>query len=143
MYNNGSNPTLANTIVWGNTPVANQIDNSTSTPVVTYSDVQGGYAGTGNINLDPLFWRSPSPGADGNWGTADDDYGDLRLQLTSPAIDAGDNSAVPSGVLSDLGGYPRFIDMASLPDTGLGTPPIVDMGAYEAQFVVYLPVMQR
>jgi hypothetical protein len=144
MFNyNGSNPTLANTIVWGNTPATNQISNEYSTPFVTYSDVQGGYAGAGNINADPQFVRSPSPGGDGTWGTSDDDYGDLRLQLASPAIDAGDNAAVPFGVLTDLLGFPRFVDIASVPDMGSGTPPIVDMGAYEAQLVVYLPVLQK
>ena len=131
IYNdNNSNPTLSNAILWGNTP--GQIDNLDSTPVVSYSNIQGGYPGTGNINADPLFMRSPSPGADGTWGTTDDDYGDLRLQLTSPAIDAGDNAAVPAGLLTDLLGYPRFVDIPSVPDTGSGAPPIVDMGAYEA-----------
>jgi hypothetical protein len=28
---------------------------------------------------------------------------------------------------------PRFIDIPSVPDTGNGTAPIVDMGAYERQ----------
>ena len=60
-----------------------------------------------------------------------------------PAIDAGDNAALPSGVLTDILGYPRFIDIASVTDTGNGTPPIVDMGAYEAQIVVYLPVLRK
>lgn len=129
MYNLGSSPTLANVIVWGNTPTQNQIYNNSSTPVVTYSDVQGGYVGTGNINADPLF--------------VDAAGGDLRLQLTSPAIDAGNNAAMPSGVLTDLLGFPRLIDIASVPDTGNGTPPLVDMGAYEAQIAVYLPVMNR
>jgi hypothetical protein len=142
MSNSSSNNiTMANAILWGNTP--DQIFNSSSTPMVTYSDVQGGYTGTGNLNADPQFVRNPSPGGDGQWGTPDDDYGDLRLQLTSPAIDAGDNAAVPSGIVTDLLGFPRFIDIASVPDTGSGTPPIVDMGAYEAQVLVYLPVLQK
>jgi hypothetical protein len=134
--------------VWGNRQDQNQIYNdSNSTLVVSYSDIQlqGGsvYTGTGNINADPHFMRNPSPGADGFWGTPDDDYGDLRLQLASPAIDAGNNAALPSGVLTDLLGYPRFVDIHSVPDTGSGSPPIVDMGAYEAQIVVYLPVLQK
>ena len=47
----------------------------------------------GNLDADPLFVREPTPGADGTWGAADDDYGDLRLRIASPAIDVGDNSA--------------------------------------------------
>ena len=55
--------------------------------------------------------------------------GDYHLQITSPAIDAGDNRAVV--VNTDLDGYPRMLDIPSVPDTGYGTPPIVDMGPYE------------
>ena len=154
MRNDESSPTIANTILWGNTAGVSgpQIDNYTSFPSIQYSDVQGGCAsilvndcsGGGNIDADPLFVRNPSPGADVTWGTPDDDYGDLRLQLTSPAIDAGDIAAVPFGVTTDLLGYPRFVDIASVPDTGSGTPPIVDIGAYEAQIlVVYLPLTMK
>jgi len=87
--------------------------------------------------------RHPDPGLDGTWGTADDDYGDLRLQLGSPAIDAGDNSAVPAGITTDLARLPRFMDISGVPDTGSGTPPIVDMGAYEAQWTIYLPLVLK
>ncbi len=45
--------------------------------------------------------------------------GNFRLQSTSPAINAGDNSRVPTGIVTDLDGTPRI---------GGGT---VDMGAYE------------
>jgi parallel beta-helix repeat protein len=130
MYNFGSSsPTLTNCIVWGigSTP----IKNSSGIPTITYSDIEGGYAGSRNFNADPLFVRNPSPGADGKWGTVDDDYGDLRLQLTSPCIDAGKNAAVPAGLTTDLAGMPRFLDVPTKADTGSGTAPIVDMGAYE------------
>jgi hypothetical protein len=33
----------------------------------------------------------------------------------------------------DLDGNPRFVDDPDTDDTGHGTPPIVDMGAYEYQ----------
>ncbi|MEQ8318506.1 MAG: right-handed parallel beta-helix repeat-containing protein [Phycisphaerales bacterium] len=49
----------------------------------------------------------------------------------SPAIDAGDNAAVPSGVTMDLFGGDRFVDDPATPDTGAGTAPIVDLGAIE------------
>ena len=51
------------------------------------------------------------------------------LQPGSPCIDAGDNTAVPKGVLRDLDGNPRFVDDAC---SGHGGP-VVDMGAYEFQ----------
>ena len=40
------------------------------------------------LDADPLFVRAPSPGPDLLWGTADDDYGDLRVAYGSPVIDA-------------------------------------------------------
>jgi hypothetical protein len=59
---------------------------------------------------------------------------DYRLQpgpAGSPCIDAADNFAVADCVL-DLDGNERFVnDLDTEPDTGNGTPPIVDMGAYE------------
>jgi len=40
---------------------------------------------------------------------------------------------VPGDVTTDLDGNARFVDDPYTPDTGSGTPPIVDMGAYEFQ----------
>ncbi len=103
--------------------------------------------GGGNIDADPQFVRNPDPG--------NNDYGDLRLQLTSPAIDAGDNTALPTDTFDldgdgdttetlslNLNGYPRCVD---IPDVGGGPEPIVDMGACEAQDVspVYLPLILK
>jgi len=111
---------------------------------VSYCSFQEAHAGQGNIVSDPLFVRNPSPGVDGWWGTADDDFGNLRLLPGSPCIDAGCNWAVPFDVADldddgdtteatplDLDGEGRFFDDPNTPDTGCGFPPIVDMGAYE------------
>ncbi len=57
--------------------------------------------------------------------------GDFRLQSTSPCIDAGENAAVPPYVVLDLDGHDRRFDAPDSPDTGSGTPPLVDMGPYE------------
>jgi len=38
-----------------------------------------------------------------------------------------------SGITEDLDGNPRFVDDPDTTDSGSGTPPIVDMGAYEFQ----------
>jgi hypothetical protein len=84
---------------------------------VEHSLVQGGWPGLGNLDADPLF--------------VDPLNGDYRLLSTSPCIDAGDNSAVPLGLTTDLRGVPRFIDDPLTPDSGLGAAPVVDMGAYE------------
>jgi hypothetical protein len=70
----------------------------------------------GNMSADPLFVRPASAGADGVWGTADDDYGDLRLQAGSACINAGDPAYVPAGGETDLDGQPRV--MAERVDIG-------------------------
>ncbi len=152
----GSNTSITNSIFWGNVDDAMglsggpfmdesaQIHVASGTPTVTYSTVQGGWTGaggTGNSAADPLFVNADGP--DGIPGTADDD---LRLSSGSPAIDAGNNAAVPADAADldgnlntseptplDLNGKPRFVDDPLTPDSGSGTPPIVDKGAYEFQ----------
>jgi len=104
-----SSPTLPNCILWANTP--QEIYVSSGSPVVTYCDVQGGYAGTGNINSNPLF--------------VEPDNDDFRVQSSSPCIDAGDPNFVPTPGETDLDGNQRVWD-----GNGDGTA-IVDMGAYE------------
>lgn len=96
------------------------IDGS-SVLTVSYSNIEGGWPGIGNIDAGPLF---VDPGS-----------GDYRLQPTSPCIDAGDNAAVPKGIDTDLDGNPRFVDDPNTPDTGNSPDggPVVDMGAYEFQ----------
>ena len=51
---------------------------------------------------------------------------------SSPAIDAGSNALVPAGLALDLDGEPRFVDIEDVADTGEGSGPIVDLGAFEA-----------
>jgi hypothetical protein len=159
MHNQISNPTLTNCILWGNTATNGaQIYNAGGNPTISYSLVEGGWSGTGNIDADPQFVRNPHPG-DGDWTTpGDNDYGDLRLGPTSPAIDAGDNTALPDDIFDldgdgdtsemlplDLDGYPRCVDIPNMPDTGVGPAPIVDMGACEAQELspLYLPLILK
>ena len=48
----GSTPIVTNCIFWGNT--GGSFDGSSS-PIVTFSDVEGGFLGTGNIDADPCF----------------------------------------------------------------------------------------
>lgn len=93
--------------------------------VLAYCCLPGGYAGAGNVNVEPAFVNAV--GADGMAGTADDD---LRLAAASPCIDAGDSTALPAWVAADADRFPRRIDDAGVPDTGVG-PPVVDIGAYE------------
>ena len=100
MHNNSSNPSLTNCILWGNSASRGlQIYDQDSAPVVTYSDVQGGYPGVGNIAADPLFTDADGP--DDVVGTLDDN---VRPQTGSRAIDAGDGGACPA---TDLDGIAR------------------------------------
>jgi uncharacterized repeat protein (TIGR01451 family) len=94
---------------------------------VDYSLVQGGYSGTGNLDSEPHFVIPISHAA------APTSLGNLRLLPISPAIDAGDNTAVSTDVTTDLDGNARLVDIPEVTDTGNGAPPIVDMGAYEVQ----------
>jgi hypothetical protein len=82
-------------------------------PAVTYSIVQGGYAGVGNLNINPLFIVQPAPALGST--------GDLRVLGCSPAVNAGSNAALPAGVTTDLGLFPRI---------AMGA---IDMGAHERQ----------
>ncbi|MHC4093032.1 MAG: right-handed parallel beta-helix repeat-containing protein, partial [Planctomycetota bacterium] len=127
----GSAPVVTNSIFWEN--VGGSF--AGALPVVTYSDVQGGFPGAGNISADPMF--------------TDPENGDYRLSPGSPAIDAADNAAVPTDaddvdadgdllerIPFDLAGDPRFRDDPDTPDTGNadGLDTVVDMGAYEFQY---------
>jgi len=128
----GSNPIVTNCILWGDTP-NEMVNNNSSTPTISFSNILGGVGigsndGGGNIHVNPLFIDADGP--DNIPGTLDDDF---RLQSVSPCIDAGDNTTVPVDITTDLDGAPRFVDNPTTPDTGFGTPPVVDMGAYEFQ----------
>ncbi len=121
----GATITTRNNIVWGNTQTTGaQLAAPGSVANVSYSDVEGGFAGVGNIDLNPTF--------------ADTSF---YLMTGSPCIDAGDtavafndredpgnpgNALWPSrGVLrNDMGAYggPRAAILngflTSVPDVG-------------------------
>ncbi len=150
VYNEGENPTITNNTIsfnYGGTGIANvgpsslspQITNNivtsnghygiysdgSNSPLNTYNDVWGNAwgdyyltsGGTGSISQDPKFVS----------------IFDAHLQCSSPAINAGSNSA-PSVPTYDFDGNPRPIGG------------IVDMGAYEKQppiCTIYLPLILK
>ncbi|MBV6459028.1 MAG: hypothetical protein HONBIEJF_02167 [Fimbriimonadaceae bacterium] len=56
----------------------------------------------------------------------------LRLKLTSPCVDAGDKTKFAGLGNFDRNNLLRFVDVATAPDTGNGTPPLPDLGCFEA-----------
>jgi gliding motility-associated-like protein len=117
-----ANSFLRNSIVWFNSG-AQIVASGGAQLAVSFSNVQGGAPGAGNIDSEPVFFIAPNPG-EGN-------PGDLRLQETSPGVDQGDNASLPQDITDlnengnrteplplDLGGINRVID-------------VVDMGAFE------------
>ncbi len=84
-----STPLLSNCIFWGNSPA--EIYAVEGNPIVSFSDVQGGWPGEGNIDSDPLF--------------VDPESGDYSLQTGSPCIDAGDpfSRLDKDGTINDMG----------------------------------------
>lgn len=145
IYFNDCSATVVNSSILRNFP-AGIFTTYASFPTVTNSILFGNGGphypnaeiyGNGSTNIShsltgtPLLWGAAvGPGVI---------LGDPRLDAQdrplagSPVIDAGDNDAVPTGVLIDLAGNPRFRDDPATADTGLGLAPVVDMGAFEFQ----------
>jgi hypothetical protein len=99
--------TATNNIFWGDAGALSNVPLS-----VTYSIVEGGYAGTGNVSAPPVFTGlSPHP---------------YQLDFASAGIDAANGDVAPK---NDLTGH-RRID-TTYPNTGIGTPAFADIGAYE------------
>lgn len=83
--------TLRSCVLWNE----NAIEVEGKTISVQYSDVEGGYAGTGNINIDPHFVNSAG--------------GDYHLRWDSPCIDTGDPAYTPQPSDKDIDGEPRVL----------------------------------
>ncbi|MFN2283536.1 MAG: InlB B-repeat-containing protein, partial [Anaerolineae bacterium] len=117
--------TLTNVILWGNTAITGTqmymvaTDTVLNTTLIQSStnaiyDPDGTLTyGPGILTDDPQFVNPITA------TVAPTTLGDYHLQMSSPAIDAGDNAAV-AGITTDLDGNPRILG---------GT---VDLGPYEA-----------
>lgn len=111
LYCVDSDPIVTNCILWADVPDEIVLAGS-SNPEFTYCDIQGGWIGEGNIDVDPLF--------------SGPDYGDYHLlseagrysqgqwvsdSLYSPCIDAGDPTSSydlepePNGDLANIGAF--------------------------------------
>ncbi|MFI4882663.1 MAG: GC-type dockerin domain-anchored protein [Phycisphaerales bacterium JB064] len=114
---------LGNSIIRDGAPVADP----GSTIQATYSNIEGGLTGEGNIDAQPIY----QPGS-------------FRLASGSPGVDAGSVDNLIADDLDmdgdgdtgeplplDLDGLGRRADDPATPDTGMGPAPLPDMGAYE------------
>ncbi|MEM7797805.1 MAG: choice-of-anchor Q domain-containing protein [Chloroflexota bacterium] len=138
IYNiNDSRVDLINSVVWYNEAISQtgtltatlySADVNTSLSLISSSLIEGsggsagwdpayGVDGGGNLDADPLFFSAADP------LNAPSMAGDLRLQLNSPAIDAGNTLSYTSPITTDLAGNERIINS------------IIDMGAYETKIV--------
>jgi len=107
--NEGMNPfVFKNSILYDNTAGGAGDQLAASGPdkiTATYCNIQGGFAGTGNLDVDPLFEPSVTM--------------EFALQSGSPCIDGGDPAGVPPAPDTDILGVSRANNLP------------VDMGAYE------------
>lgn len=88
IYCGSSSPEITNCVMWGDSAYEGpEIYVASGAPVVTYSDVEGGWPGAGNIAEDPLFVGG----------------GDYHLTSASPCIDAGTDA----GIYTDMDGDAR------------------------------------
>jgi hypothetical protein len=98
LYSWGSNLIVANSILWQNG--AEPIDGGVT---ASYCDVQGGYSGLGNIDLDPRF--------------VDPAARNYHLSRNSPCVNEGDCTLVTSAAQTDIDGEQRvqggFVDIGA------------------------------
>ena len=90
---NGHPSVVHNSILWSN-GASETAEPFNGTLAVSYSDVQGGASGTGNLNVDPLLFAPFS--------------GDFHLKPLSPCIDTGDPASPldPDNTRIDMGAIP-------------------------------------
>ncbi len=125
IYSYSSKVQIVNNIIWGNTNWfpdygTNQIINKLGSLNVTYSNVQYGYNGIGNIDSLPLFVL-PTNGAGVSFNGLEADW---SLQINSPCVDAGISDTIGLNIpIKDIMGNPRIFNN------------IIDMGAIENQSI--------
>jgi L-ascorbate metabolism protein UlaG (beta-lactamase superfamily) len=113
-------PTVANSIIWDNNPGGVTAQPRSGPPVtlsdvqvrfqaaVTYSDVQGGFEGEGNIDVLPRFVE---PGQWAHPGTPQATWvrGNYHIFSDSPCVDAGDPAFIPTVLTTDIDGHARIL----------------------------------
>jgi len=104
---------LTNCILWDNRAMGgNGVSNVWGVVKVLYSIIEGGYAGTGNLDENPGFKRNGQWDVAGSWVE-----GDYHMNSASPAVDSGTDSGAPDfdadynprpqALAHDMGAYER------------------------------------
>jgi len=102
----GAHPQTINCILWNNNPEEIHLGSGTCNVIASYTNIQGGWEGTGNIDNDPNFIGSG-------------DY-PFSLQSNSPCVNFGNPDTTGLNLpVYDLAGNPRIYGGR------------IDMGAYE------------
>lgn len=138
---------IRNCIVWdnydnhaGTDAEAENVDSQSGTLNVNYSTIEAwSSGGAGNNATNPLFVSAL--GADGTAGNFDDN---LHVVGNSPMIDSANNSNLPGDIVDidqdgnfaeacplDMDRNARRQDVTTAADTGSGSAPMIDRGAYE------------
>jgi hypothetical protein len=117
-YSTTRRPEFINTILWENNRIgppriSDEIWVVSGVILFEYCNIQGGYTGIGNIDSNPLF----KDAANNNF----------HLQAGSGGIDAATSDNAPT---LDYDGTYRWDD-PNTPNTGGGTDPYYDIGAFE------------
>jgi predicted GH43/DUF377 family glycosyl hydrolase len=123
IWTNNSQPVVINTIVWGNQ--ANSDPGISGTPQIVYSDIQGGFTGEGNLNVDPLF----VPG--------DSLFHLMATTNTSSCLNTGADSVQ---ILDHMYYAPDHDYAGNSRPQPIGTRP--DMGAWESDVVNSLEFLE-
>jgi len=125
-------PSITNSILWSNLSDVVALADS-GVVLVTYSDVEGGYSGEGNINLDPQFvWLENA---------------NYRVQYGSPVINVGtatgaptddiDGTVRPQGGSYDMGAYEVVVLEVGAGKTYTSIQPAIDASPGSGAILVY------
>ncbi len=115
---------VKNCIIWNNSTNIEDLNIDWAGAVeVKFCDVQGGWSGYGNLDMNPLFVNA--------------DLNDYHLLPLSPCIDGGDPiddctlEPVPNGGIVNMGAFGNTLEAAPSPDNApeiLITQPMIDFG---------------
>lgn len=117
--NSTHNVIISNSIIYNNIGTGNITTLDINRGHVNYPSSVLVYNSIGEDNFSTINTSNLTNTSNANPLFTDATNGDFTLQVASPAVDSGDNTKVPSGIVSDLLGNQRVFNS------------IVDLGVYE------------